>query len=109
VNAHVLAKIVMSTEVLATSGVWAFVRFLIGMDTSNMSLEVLPSSEALVASVDSAHVRAGILGDAILRDHNGCGGYATATTLLREIGNRDGRCEPSSAARKGRGEGRTGR
>jgi len=53
-DAHVLTQVVVSTEFLTTRGHRAFVWFFIGMDGSDVTLQVFPPSEALATARDDA-------------------------------------------------------
>jgi len=49
-HAQMLPQIIVTTEILVASWEWAFVRFLIRMNTPHMTLQVFAPSEALAAS-----------------------------------------------------------
>jgi hypothetical protein len=118
-NAHVLAEIVVAAEVLATARVRALVRFFVGMDAANMSLEVFAPSEALATPWNFASVLPGRMlpRSVVLSVRTAFVGYrcnsrnTTTAGLFGEVRNRDrdregGGCSSSTAGRGASEQGR---
>jgi len=92
VDLEVLHEVITPTKVLSTGGDDTFIRFFMGMNRPDVSLEVFPPEEALSAPMDIASEHSGLrrwtAAELIgLR----LGGDSSASTLLDEVGNRDGR------------------
>lgn len=94
VHFHVLTEVIVTTELLATSRKRTSVRLLMGVDTSDMSLEVLASRKTLPTPTDvtkiyaSTQCRISLTPRAVVDSLDSR--YATTPRLLREIRNRNG-------------------
>ena len=63
--------------------------FFVGVDRTNVSLEMLPAVEALFTALDFAHVHTYILRVSIAGTADGCtilGGHPAATAFLCQVG-----------------------
>jgi len=55
-DAHMLAEVIMSAEVLTTPGIRTLVRFFISVYTPHMPFQMFPSCKTLAAAFDVAEV-----------------------------------------------------
>lgn len=94
---HMLTEIIMTTEFLAASRKRTSVRLLMGVDTSDMSLEVLTPRKTLPTPADVTKIDASAQSRISLTSCTVADGLdsrnPTTPRLLREIWNRDGNRE----------------
>jgi len=89
-----LSQVIVTAKLLATARIRAFVRFLVGVNASDVSLEMLTPSEAFPAPADVTEVDASAqrcISLATSRVRGSRNGYSASPRLLRKIwdGDRD--------------------
>jgi len=85
VYAHVLPKIVVTTEILPASLDGTFMRLLVGVDRSYVPLQMFATGKTLVASINGTPVHPHVLLHTTLHDDHGRRWHPTPAGLLREV------------------------